>query len=647
MGADGSQIWMVIHNGVDSHAIHFHLFDVQLIDRFGWDGTLRVPFPDELGWKDTVRMNPLEIDFVALRPMKQSLPFPVPDSTRLFDVTKPAGADLAMSSFDPLNNAAPQINQLQPMGWEYVWHCHLLGHEENDMMRDIVFQVPPETPTNVSVRTILQGTTRRNQMIFKDMSLSESGFNVRRATDAAMTQNVRAFNAAAAAKAGYGSNVTWTDPTTITATSPAYYYQVQSYKPDADYWTPLIGPLQGANVGIPTTLPNLTSAWSGVANVTASPFINVSPGSITFTGTQAYLTTSAPRSVTVTSAGAVNLLVSLPSITGANASDFSATTTCPINPSPLAPTATCTVSVTFKPTYYGTRTANLVIPSNDPGAPFTTIPLIGTGGLVPLTITAGNQTYVWTQTGLPAIPLGSVAGLTNGDTQASLNITCSTTYMAGGLPGTYPTSCLAGSNPNNAYNISYVSGTLTVTAATAIMISPVQGSQLTSTTVTFTWTSWGTAQKYALYAGTTGVGSANVVNVNTTATSYTATNIPIVGGTLYVRLFSFIGSGWQWVDYTYAAPAPVKSAMISPVPGSTLHAGTATFTWSAGVAVTRNALYIGTTGVGSANLASPNPATSGFTATNLPTNNTTIYVRLYSWIGTGWQWIDYTYIAAP
>jgi hypothetical protein len=87
--------------------------------------------------------------------------------------------------------------------------------------------------------------------------------------------------------------------------------------------------------------------------------------------------------------------------------------------------------------------------------------------------------------------------------------------------------------------------------------------------------------------------------------------------------------------------------MISPVPGSTLHAGTATFTWSAGVAVTRNAFYIGTTGVGSANLANSNPATSGYTATNLPTNNTTIYVRLYSWIGTGWQWVDYTYIAAP
>ncbi len=71
VAGDGSQIWIVIHNGVDSHAIHFHLYDVQLINRYGWDGTNRPPFANELGWKDTVRMNPLEMDFVALRPMSQ------------------------------------------------------------------------------------------------------------------------------------------------------------------------------------------------------------------------------------------------------------------------------------------------------------------------------------------------------------------------------------------------------------------------------------------------------------------------------------------------------------------------------------------------------------------------------------------------
>jgi hypothetical protein len=27
---DGTQIWKITHNGVDTHAIHFHLFNVQL-----------------------------------------------------------------------------------------------------------------------------------------------------------------------------------------------------------------------------------------------------------------------------------------------------------------------------------------------------------------------------------------------------------------------------------------------------------------------------------------------------------------------------------------------------------------------------------------------------------------------------------------
>ena len=63
---DGTQIWKITHNGVDTHAIHFHLFNVQLINRVGWDGAIRPPDPNELGWKETVRMNPL--DAVVGRP---------------------------------------------------------------------------------------------------------------------------------------------------------------------------------------------------------------------------------------------------------------------------------------------------------------------------------------------------------------------------------------------------------------------------------------------------------------------------------------------------------------------------------------------------------------------------------------------------
>ena len=38
---DGTQIWKITHNGVDTHPVHFHIFDVQLINRAGWDGAIR------------------------------------------------------------------------------------------------------------------------------------------------------------------------------------------------------------------------------------------------------------------------------------------------------------------------------------------------------------------------------------------------------------------------------------------------------------------------------------------------------------------------------------------------------------------------------------------------------------------------------
>jgi FtsP/CotA-like multicopper oxidase with cupredoxin domain len=66
---DGTQIWKITHNGVDTHPIHWHLFDVQVINRVGWDGIIRKPDANELGWKDTLRVSPLEDTIVAVRPI--------------------------------------------------------------------------------------------------------------------------------------------------------------------------------------------------------------------------------------------------------------------------------------------------------------------------------------------------------------------------------------------------------------------------------------------------------------------------------------------------------------------------------------------------------------------------------------------------
>lgn len=40
------QIWKITHNGVDTHPLHFHLFDVQVLNRVGWDGFVRLPWPN-------------------------------------------------------------------------------------------------------------------------------------------------------------------------------------------------------------------------------------------------------------------------------------------------------------------------------------------------------------------------------------------------------------------------------------------------------------------------------------------------------------------------------------------------------------------------------------------------------------------------
>lgn len=145
--ANGTQIWKITHNGVDTHAIHFHLFDVQMINRVGWDGSIRFPDANERGWKDTVRMNPLEDAIIALRPVAPKLPFGVPDSIRPLDPTIPLGSAGMFTNVDPVTgNPVTVKNVMTNFSWEFVWHCHLLGHEENDMMRPIKFKVNTVKP---------------------------------------------------------------------------------------------------------------------------------------------------------------------------------------------------------------------------------------------------------------------------------------------------------------------------------------------------------------------------------------------------------------------------------------------------------------------------------------------------------------------
>ena len=135
---DETQLWKITHNGVDTHAIHFHLVNVQVVNRVGWDGAIRLPDPEELGWKETVKMNPLEDAIVALQPSAPRLPFAITNSVRPLAPALPLGSTMGFTGIDPATgNPMAVSNVVTDFAWEYVWHCHLLGHEENDMMRPL------------------------------------------------------------------------------------------------------------------------------------------------------------------------------------------------------------------------------------------------------------------------------------------------------------------------------------------------------------------------------------------------------------------------------------------------------------------------------------------------------------------------------
>ena len=185
------------------------------------------------------------------------------------------------------------------------------------------------------------------------------------------------------------------------------------------------------------------------------------------------------------------------------------------------------------------------------------------------------------------------------------------------------------------------------------MTSPIPGSQLTGSTVTFSWATTDSVSASWFYVGNSS-GASDVFNSNQLAASTTAATVsglPTDGRTLYVRLWSLLSSGWTFNDYTYTASMPVAAASVitSPTPGSQLTGSTVTFSWSSGTSVSSHLLYVGNMSQGVANLyASPtlSGSTTSQTVSGLPTNGGTLYVTLYSMLPSGWAINYYTYTAA-
>src|SRR2546426_1092344 len=183
------------------------------------------------------------------------------------------------------------------------------------------------------------------------------------------------------------------------------------------------------------------------------------------------------------------------------------------------------------------------------------------------------------------------------------------------------------------------------------MMGPTTESTLGGATVSFGWSAGTGATEYWLEVGTTGVGSTNLYSQSQGLNlSGTVNGLPTNGSTVYVRLWTRLSGTWQLNDYTYRAASQNKATLTSPPPGSPLGGATVSFGWSAGTGATEYWLVVGTTGTGSTH---PLPHSQGLrlsgTVSGLPTNGSTVYVRLWTLLGDQllgsqtWQFNDYTY----
>ncbi len=115
---DTTEIWNLINLTDDAHPIHLHLVRFQILDRRKFDkfayatrktlrftGPVVPPEPNEAGWKDTARADPAMVTRIIVR--------------------------------------------FEGYPGRYVWHCHNLDHEDNEMMRP--YEVLPKAPHHEKV----------------------------------------------------------------------------------------------------------------------------------------------------------------------------------------------------------------------------------------------------------------------------------------------------------------------------------------------------------------------------------------------------------------------------------------------------------------------------------------------------------------
>ena len=262
-----TQLWKFTHNGLFNQAVHFRMFNVQLINRVGWDGFVAPPNNYELGWKETVRINPLEDTIVALRPKKPVLPgFGLPLSVRPADPTQPLGSPFGFTQIDPATgNPAAVVNDMVDYGWEYTIQNAIVSRAENDFIRPMIFhakEAVPAAPSEVAVAL----TTGVANVTWKDNASTEYKFEIWRA-DRLPDTTVGDFTLKGNALANSGGYVDTTISTGGTNTSggDAYVYKVVAVGGNGRAESSVaVTPLSGAGPTAPTGMTAVAQSDTAV-----------------------------------------------------------------------------------------------------------------------------------------------------------------------------------------------------------------------------------------------------------------------------------------------------------------------------------------------------------------------------------------------
>lgn len=199
--------------------------------------------------------------------------------------------------------------------------------------------------------------------------------------------------------------------------------------------------------------------------------------------------------------------------------------------------------------------------------------------------------------------------------------------------------------------------------APRMITSPLNGSTLNGTTVSFQWDSNG-SPSYGFYVGTT-PGSSDLFYMPYyqlgDTTSVTVSNLPSDGSPLYVTLASKVGEQWISDKYTYTAytdPSdpqgpytPTPAELISHTNGASLAGSSVSFEWE-NIDQESSYIYVGSYPGGSNIAWGGGYYQYSKTVSNLPTDGSTIYVRMKSFFkrtpdgSPYWVYKDYTFTAS-